>query len=66
MAYATPPQPVHIPGTNRGEELALNKGKEPGRTQGTTRNYRSARDSTGINPGKRRPILPDMPSIPPA
>jgi len=66
MAYATPPQPVHIPGTTRGEEFALNKGKEPGRKQENGRGYRSARDSTGINAGKRRPIHPDMLSIPPS
>ena len=61
-----PPQPVHIPGTARGEELVLREGKEPGRKQGSSRNYRSARDSTGINAQQRRPIHPDMPSIPPA
>ena len=61
-----PPQPVHIPGTTRGEELALRKGKEPGRKQENGRNYRSARDSTGISAARRRPIHPDMPSMPPA
>ncbi|HEX4086792.1 MAG TPA: hypothetical protein VHY22_17900 [Chthoniobacteraceae bacterium] len=61
-----PPQPVHIPGTSRGEELALTKGKEPGRRGHAGRNYRGARDSTGINARNRRPIHPDMPSIPPA
>lgn len=66
MAHATPPQPVHVPGTTRGEELVLRLGKEAGRCQTNSRNYRSARDSTGINPRQRRPIHPDMPSIPPA
>lgn len=61
-----PPQPIHVPGTSKGEEMALNHGKEPGRRQGGARNYRSARDSTSINADKRRPIHPDMPSIPPA
>jgi len=66
MTQATPPQPVHIPGTTKGEELTLHKGKEPGRKQENGRNYRTARDSTGINADKRRPIHPDMPSMPPA
>jgi len=42
------------------------RSKEPGRRQGNNRNYRSARDSTGINAAARGPISPDMPSIPPA
>jgi hypothetical protein len=42
----------------------LNKGKEPGRGQG--KQYRSSRDSTGINPQNRQPISPAMPNIPPA
>jgi hypothetical protein len=58
------PQPVHVPGTAKGEQLALEKGKEPGR--GGNRTYRGSRDSTGINPEARRPIHPAMPSIPPA
>ena len=66
MPHATPPQPVHIPGTARGEEVVIREGKEPGRKQENGRNYRSARDSTGINARNRRPIHPDMPSIPPA
>jgi hypothetical protein len=59
-----PPEPVHIAGTRKGEELSLEQGKEPGRGQG--KQYRSARDSTGINPQNRQPIHPAMPSIPPA
>ncbi|HEX3718482.1 MAG TPA: hypothetical protein VH595_10990 [Verrucomicrobiae bacterium] len=59
-----PPEPVHIAGNNRGEQLALDKGKEPGRGQG--RDYRSARDSTGINAKAEEPIDPSMPHIPPA
>ena len=59
-----PPQPVHVPGTIRGEELILHKGREAGRGGG--KQYRSARDSTGINPEHVRPIHPDMPNIPPA
>jgi len=60
-----PPQPVHIPGTVKGEELALTK-KEPGRKIANGRNYRTARDSTGINAHSREPIDPSMPNIPPA
>jgi hypothetical protein len=66
MRYSKPPQPVHIPGTTKGEELTLHKGKEPGRKSTNDRNYRSARDSTGIEARRRRPIHPSMPSIPPA
>lgn len=59
------PQPVHVKGTNKGEEYAKEKGKEPGRGEGG-RHYRTARDSTAINPEHRDPILPEMPNIPPA
>ena len=58
------PQPVHVPGTPKGEELALG-GREPGRDP-NRKYYRSARDSTGINADKREPIVPGMASIPPA
>ncbi len=59
-----PPQPVHIPGTVKGEETVLHRGREPGRGEG--KQYRSPRDSTGIRAGDRQPIDPRMPSIPPA
>ena len=59
-----PPEPNHIPGTSKGEEMTLINGKEPGR--GVGKHYRSARDSTGINPKSREPIHPDMPSMPPS
>jgi len=58
------PQPSHIPGTNKGEEQALNS-KEAGREEGR-KNYQDARDATGINAAARQPIHPDMPNIPPA
>ncbi len=58
-----PPEPTHIKGTKKGEEYALEHGKEHGRGG---KQYRSARDSTSINPSNREPILPMMPSIPPA
>ena len=59
-----PPQPVHVSGMHRGEEMAASKGREPGR--GGQKYYRSARDSTGINAKAREPISPAMPNIPPA
>jgi hypothetical protein len=59
-----PPEPVHIAGTIGGEELALLKGREPGR--GGQKQYRSARDSTGINAVNAQPIDPAMPNIPPS
>jgi hypothetical protein len=64
MHKHTPPQPTHIPGTTRGEEMLLHKGKEPGR--GKAPNARSARDSTGINAKDREPIVASMPHLPPA
>lgn len=60
-----PPQPVHVSGIARGEEMVLERGVEPGRGKGKNQ-YRDARDSTSINPGKRAPIHPAMPHIPPA
>jgi hypothetical protein len=65
MLRRTPPEPVHVPGTMRGERLALDQGKEHGRSN-KRKYYRSARDSTGINPECREPILPTMPDIPPS
>jgi hypothetical protein len=59
-----PPQPTHVAGNGKGEEMAL-KNREPGRDP-DRKHYRSARDSTGINPSDRQPILPVMPNIPPA
>jgi hypothetical protein len=58
-----PSQPVHVPGTIRGEELAIRRGKEPGR--GNKPFYRSARDATGINAQDSQPIDPAVPNIPP-
>jgi hypothetical protein len=58
------PVPDHVAGTPKGEEQALHT-REPGRDP-DRKNYRSARDSTGINADKREPIVPGMPNIPPA
>jgi hypothetical protein len=60
-----PPKPTHVPGTNRGEELARRKGREPGRAK-NRRYYRSARDSTGLDAESHGPIDPRMPEMPPA
>jgi hypothetical protein len=60
----TPPEPVHVAGIIKGQEFVLNKGHEHGR--GCIGQYRSARDSTSINPDAHAPIHPAMPSIPPA
>jgi len=61
-SHKRPPEPVHVNGMKKGEELAL-ESKEPGRGGAQ---YRSARDSTSINPQSRKPIHPAMPNIPPA
>jgi hypothetical protein len=58
-----PPEPIHVSGMSKGEEYALEHGKEPGRG---SKQYRGARDATGINASLRRPIHPAMPNIPPA
>jgi hypothetical protein len=59
-----PPNPDHVAGMHKGEELVLEKGHEAGRNRG--KYYRSARDSTSVNPELHGPIHPAMPSIPPA
>jgi len=59
-----PPQPTHVFGMHKGEQLSVRVGKEPGR--GERKTYRTARDSTSIDPKQREPIHPAMPSIPPA
>ncbi len=61
-----PPHPTHVKGTNKGEELVTNKGPEPGRRERGSRSYRTARDSTSINPTASGPIDPRMPFLPPA
>ena len=59
-----PPEPVHVPGMHKGEELVLEKGHEAGR--GGRKSYRGSRDSTSVNPELAGPIDPAMPDIPPA
>jgi hypothetical protein len=49
-------EPAHAPGTRKGEEIADDDGKEPGREEkgsshaGRPAGERIARDSTGVNP----------------
>jgi hypothetical protein len=64
MQKYKPPEPVHVAGMHKGEQLVLEKGREPGRD--ARKCYRSARDSTSINAEDRKPIHPAMPDIPPA
>jgi hypothetical protein len=60
-----PPEPTHVAGTQKGEELSQKRGQEPGR-EANAHGYRHARDATSINPKQREPIDPRMPEIPPA
>ncbi len=62
--FKEPPKPTHVPGIHRGEEYALEEGRDHGR--GNRFQYRTARDSTSINPQTHEAIHPAMPSIPPA
>jgi hypothetical protein len=66
MTHKDPPTPTHVSGTNKGEELVINRGREPGRNVRGKRGYRSARDSTSLNADSRGPIDPRMPEMPPA
>jgi hypothetical protein len=62
MKNPPPDISAHTAGTKRGEEWSYEGRKEPGR-EGSGR---TARDSTGINPDKRKPIDSRMPNLPPA
>jgi hypothetical protein len=59
-----PPRDIdaHTAGTKRGESWTYEGRKEAGREG----NGRTARDATGINANKRKPIDPRMPNLPPA
>jgi hypothetical protein len=59
-----PPRDIdaHTAGTKRGEAWTYEGRKEAGR-EGIGR---TARDATGINASKRKPIDPRMPDLPPA
>ena len=60
------PKPTHVPGTLKGEELVMKRGREPGRGEAGSKYYQSARDSTSVNADGRKPIDPRMPNMPPA
>lgn len=60
----SPDTPSHTPGTPKGEELSVLKGKEPGRDKPHVA-PRTARDSTSIKPESKEPIDPRMPHFPP-
>ena len=66
MSRKRPPRPVHVAGTHKGEEMADKYGREHGRDEEASKDYRSARDSTSINAKACDPIDPRMPHIPPA
>lgn len=65
MMRKSPPRPTHVPGTNKGEELAMKRGREPGRGERGTNGYRNSRDSTSVDPAGTAPIDPRMPQMPP-
>ena len=66
MSMKEPPKPTHVPGTNKGEEVVFHRGREAGRDVKGKNGYRSARDSTSINPDAHGPIDPRMPEMPPS
>jgi len=59
--HTTPDSPSHQAGVHKGEEWSRHD-TEPGRSGSAP----DARNSTGINADKRRPIDPRMPHMPPA
>ncbi|MFZ0706811.1 MAG: hypothetical protein WAM71_14490 [Candidatus Korobacteraceae bacterium] len=61
MQHTRPDSPSHQPGVHKGEEWSRHD-TEPGRGKSDP----GARNSTGINADKRRPIDPRMPNYPPA
>ena len=63
---AHPPEPNHVAGTPKGEEMVRHHGREAGRQNHNAHGYRSARDSTSIDPESRAPIDPAMPNLPPS
>ena len=64
------PEPVHQPGTGKGEEKPKDEGKNSGRQEsGTTGEANrpagtsTPKDSTGVNP--KGPVDPESPQMPP-
>jgi hypothetical protein len=65
------PEPDHVPGTGKGEEMAIKEGREPGREdRGTSHADRPAGTRTGRDAttaaGDEDPIDPASPPMPPA
>jgi len=60
-----PPKPIHVPRTNKGEELATKLGREAGRDEKGKNGYRNSRDSTSVNAEMMGPIDSRMPEMPP-
>lgn len=65
----SPPDPVHQPGTGKGEEKVKEEGKQPGRHETGTKGganrptgKSTPKDSTGINP--KGPVDPESPHLP--
>lgn len=66
-----PPEPDHVPGTGKGEEMTLKEGREAGREdRGTSHADRPAGTRTGRDAttaaGDEDPIDPSSPPMPPA
>ena len=67
------PEPIHQPGTSRGEEQIEKLGREPGREKsgggssgaGRPAGKATPRFVTGINPDDRKPIDPNSVYLPP-
>jgi hypothetical protein len=64
-------EPDHVPGTGKGEEMAIKEGKEAGREElGTSHADRPAGTRTGRDAttaaGDEDPIDPSSPPMPPA
>lgn len=63
------PDPVHQPGTGKGEEKVKKEGKQSGRVDTGTKGAANrpigkstSKDSTGVNP--KDPVDPESPHIP--
>ncbi len=64
----TPPEPTHVPGTTKGEELGGREGGEDRPESGTNEAGRATgtstpSDYTGIDPESKGPIDPDSPTL---
>ena len=64
MKRTDPPAGTHVAGVTKGEERG-SKGAGAGRGEKEKKGYRSAADSTGVNPKGQAPIDPKMTQQPP-